>query len=62
MITNVGLFVLDRGNMPFVKGDDDAASASWVLISDFLKQSEQIFSDHYQIISWFIRNYNLLDN
>ena len=62
IITHVGLFVLNRSDVPFVKGADDAESASWILISDFLNQSEQVFSDHYQIISWFLRNYNLLDN
>jgi bifunctional NMN adenylyltransferase/nudix hydrolase len=62
IITHVGLFIIDRPNAPFVKGGDDAKSADWILISDFLNQAEQIFSDHYQIISWFLRNYNLLDN
>ena len=59
IITNVGFFILDKMDKPKVMAADDADCAIWVSIKDFINMSEKIFSDHFQIIGWFLRNYDL---
>jgi bifunctional NMN adenylyltransferase/nudix hydrolase len=64
IITHTGLFKL-RDNIPTPKvvGSDDAIDAIWVDIDDFLLKPEDIFSDHYQIVTYFLREYfNYQDN
>jgi bifunctional NMN adenylyltransferase/nudix hydrolase len=51
ILTNVFQFKLnDVGDLPKVKGSDDAQNAKWIPISKFLKMREQMFEDHYDII------------
>ena len=57
IITHVGLFKLNENiTQPKVIGSDDAASASWVDINYFQDNPEKIFSDHYQIVNFFLQN------
>ncbi len=41
-------------NLPKVKGEDDAEKAQWVPLSQV--RSEEMFEDHYDIISYFVGN------
>lgn len=51
ILTNVFQFKLnDIGDLPKVKGSDDAQMAKWIPIAKFLKMREQMFEDHYDII------------
>lgn len=47
-ITHAYLIQLPPGELPQVKGSDDAAKAMWVPISDI--REDQMFEDHYAII------------
>lgn len=47
-ITHAFLIQLPPGELPQVKGSDDAAKAMWVPISDI--KEDQMFEDHYAII------------
>lgn len=50
-ITHCGLIVLNLPELPKVRGSDDADRASWVPLHKFFGMSEQMFEDHYSIIS-----------
>lgn len=49
-ITHAFLIELQPGDLPKVKGSDDAEKAKWVPISVFEKMEDQMFEDHYHII------------
>ena len=49
-ITHAYLIELQPGELPKVKGSDDAEKAKWVPISVFEKMEDQMFEDHYHII------------
>lgn len=51
-ITNAYLIELPAGELPSVKGGDDAAKAGWVPIADIKEQ--EMFEDHYAIIQYFL--------
>ena len=51
-ITHAFKIVLPDGELPRVRGQDDADRARWVPIADV--KSEECFEDHYEIISWAI--------
>lgn len=51
-ITHAFKIVLPDGELPKVKGSDDAAKARWVPIAEV--DSNECFEDHYEIISHFI--------
>lgn len=51
-ITHAALIVLPPGELPQVKGSDDARDARWVPIAD-IKESE-MFEDHYHIIQYML--------
>lgn len=55
IITDAYLIELEPGKLPQVKGADDAAKAKWVPLSEFEKMEDQMFEDHYHIISYFLR-------
>ena len=52
IITHAFKIVLPDGELPRVKGSDDAEKAKWVPISEV--RSEECFEDHAEIISWAI--------
>lgn len=49
-ITHAFMFRLPPGELPKVKGSDDAKHAKWFPISDVLRMEEQMFEDHMSII------------
>jgi bifunctional NMN adenylyltransferase/nudix hydrolase len=51
-ITHAFKIVLPDGELPKVKGSDDADKARWVPIAEV--KSEECFEDHYEIISWAV--------
>lgn len=50
-ITHAALIVLPNGELPKVKGSDDAAKATWVPLGDV--RSDNMFEDHYDMIQYF---------
>jgi bifunctional NMN adenylyltransferase/nudix hydrolase len=54
-ITHGYFFEFPSGELPPVKGGDDAAKARWVPLAEFFDQYEpQMFEDHYGIVSAFL--------
>lgn len=49
-ITHAFLIELPVGELPKVKGSDDAEKAFWVPIADVRANKSKLFEDHYQII------------
>jgi bifunctional NMN adenylyltransferase/nudix hydrolase len=56
-ITHAFFFEFPSGELPPVKGGDDAAKARWVPLADFFEHYEaQMFEDHFSIASEFLGN------
>lgn len=53
-ITHAFLIELPPGELPKVKGSDDAIKAFWIPLSTFWKMEEQLFEDHFHIVDYFI--------
>lgn len=53
-ITHAFLIDLGSGDLPKVKGGDDAAKAWWLPLSEFLDKEAEFFEDHFHIINNFI--------
>ena len=53
-ITMAYLFALAPGELPKVKGMDDAEKAKWIPLSDFYEMRDQLFEDHFEIIQTMI--------
>lgn len=53
-ITHAFAFHLSAGELPKVKGSDDAAKAKWFPLDDVLNMEEYLFEDHGDIIKWAI--------
>jgi bifunctional NMN adenylyltransferase/nudix hydrolase len=51
-ITHAFYIQLPDGELPRVKGSDDAEKARWVPIAEV--RSDECFEDHYEILSWAI--------
>lgn len=51
-ITHAFKMVLPDGELPKVKGSDDADKARWVPIAEV--KSEECFEDHYELIAWAV--------
>jgi len=53
-VSTAFLIVLPRaGELPQVKGGDDAASAMWVPITDVYSMRSQVYEDHFHMINYF---------
>jgi bifunctional NMN adenylyltransferase/nudix hydrolase len=52
MITHAFLIELPPGELPAIKGSDDARHARWVPISDV--EEAEMYADHYHIITYFL--------
>jgi bifunctional NMN adenylyltransferase/nudix hydrolase len=52
IITHCFFIQLPDGELPKVKGSDDAEKARWVPIAEV--RSEECFEDHFEIISHFV--------
>jgi len=53
-ITHAFCFNLGRGDLPAVKGMDDADKAWWMPLDSVYTQEANFFEDHFHIISYFI--------
>jgi bifunctional NMN adenylyltransferase/nudix hydrolase len=51
-ITHAFNIILPDGELPKVKGSDDAAIAKWIPLADL--DSTMIFEDHLDIIEYFV--------
>lgn len=49
-VTQAFLIELSAGELPKVKGGDDAAKAKWVPINEVLKMKDKMYEDHHSII------------
>lgn len=56
-ITHSYCFNLGHGELPKVKGDDDAEKAWWMPLRDVFACEEQFFEDHFHIISYFVNRF-----
>lgn len=54
IVTRAYLIELPPGELPKVKGSDDAAKAKWIPLADFEKMEEDMFEDHHHIVSYFL--------
>jgi bifunctional NMN adenylyltransferase/nudix hydrolase len=54
-ITQAFLIDLGVGDLPKVKGSDDAEKAFWVPLNEVVKQQDKFFEDHFHIISYFLK-------
>lgn len=52
-ITHAFYFELTDQALPKVKGGDDAASAHWVALNEFVKMQRETYEDHAHIIEYF---------
>jgi bifunctional NMN adenylyltransferase/nudix hydrolase len=53
-ITHAFYFELPAGGeLPHVKGDDDAEHAMWIPITELYSRDDEIYEDHCHIIQWF---------
>lgn len=59
-ITHAFLIDLLNGDLPAIKGGDDAERAFWLPFNEFYELENQFFDDHYFIINYFIQNPSLL--
>lgn len=53
-ITHAYHFDFPSGELPLVKGGDDAAKARWVPLAEFIEMENQVFEDHYGIATAFL--------
>lgn len=53
-LTHAFHFEFPGGELPAVKGSDDAAKAEWVPISEAMEMESQFFEDHFHILEHFI--------
>jgi len=53
-ITHAFHFEFPAGELPVVRGADDADKARWIALSDALEMSAQLFEDHLHIIEYFV--------
>lgn len=54
-ITHAALIDLpDKGDLPTVKGGDDAEAAQWMTLADIYENESKFFEDHFQMIMHFI--------
>ncbi len=53
-ITHAYFIQLKAGELPPVKGSDDAEKAWWISLADLYAHEDQIYEDHFQIIQHFV--------
>jgi bifunctional NMN adenylyltransferase/nudix hydrolase len=53
-ITHAYFLQLKAGELPPVKGGDDAEKAWWMSLADLYAHEDQIYEDHLQIIQHFV--------
>lgn len=53
-ITHAYHFEFAAGELPAVRGNDDADKARWIAISEALDMGPQLFEDHFHILEFFL--------
>jgi bifunctional NMN adenylyltransferase/nudix hydrolase len=53
-ITHAYFIQLKAGELPSVKGNDDAEKAWWISLGDLYAHEDEIYEDHFQIIQHFV--------
>jgi bifunctional NMN adenylyltransferase/nudix hydrolase len=53
-ITHAYFMQLKAGELPTVRGSDDAEKAWWMSLADLYAHEDQIYEDHFQIIQHFV--------
>jgi bifunctional NMN adenylyltransferase/nudix hydrolase len=53
-ITSAHYIKLKNGELPEVRGSDDAASASWMPLMDVMAREQEFYEDHAHIINYFV--------
>lgn len=53
-ITHAYFIDLGKGDLPKVRGSDDASEALWVPLMDLYKMEDKIYEDHFHIVNYFI--------
>lgn len=53
-LTTAYLIDLGMGDLPKVKGGDDAKAALWIPLDELVLKEEEFFEDHYSIIDYFV--------
>lgn len=56
-ITHASCINLGHGELPQVKGMDDADKAWWMALRDVFSQEDKFFEDHFHIISYFVNRF-----
>jgi bifunctional NMN adenylyltransferase/nudix hydrolase len=56
-ITHAFLLDLKHGALPKVKGSDDAEKSWWMSLSDFQRNEDQFFEDHWHIVHHFVSKF-----
>ena len=54
VVTNAFCIKLKDGDLPEVKGNDDAERAIWMPLMDIMAKESEFFEDHAHIISYFL--------
>ena len=53
-ITHAYFIQLKAGELPAVRGNDDAEKAMWMTLADLYAQEDEIYEDHLQIVQHFV--------
>lgn len=53
-ITHASLFHFPTGDLPRVKGGDDADKARWIPLNEFARMRDRMFEDHFDIAYHFL--------
>ncbi len=56
-ITTAFLVDLGTGELPGIKGGDDASRAVWLPLNEFYEMENEFFDDHYYIVKYFVSRF-----
>lgn len=56
-LTHAFMMNLGAGELPKVKGDDDADKAFWLPLNEVMQRESEFFEDHYYVIQFFINKF-----
>jgi bifunctional NMN adenylyltransferase/nudix hydrolase len=56
-LTHAFMMNLGAGELPKVKGDDDADKAFWLPLNEVMQRESEFFEDHFYIIQFFVNKF-----
>lgn len=56
-LTHAFMINLGAGELPKVKGDDDADKAFWLPLNEVMQRESEFFEDHFYIIQYFVNKF-----